>query len=278
MNIITVRNYTKKEKKLLRLLLDQAISEGKLESTITEHELHRLALQENTLIKCMQNHLMIEEQGTHIYLQVFTGIEKKANGDYTFSFLKDVLQGQYAHRIEMVLSLLRKDSLMLYQKMLQKGTSFYLDLDECKALFSCQGLYPRFYDFERFILQPIVDDFHQHTNCQLSYHKVKNETYENAKIAGIEFLLEDKEIQDSQQIDAVYHTKLSNPYQMQNEIYAFIEEHQLKVFNEYFFSPDLFLSLQKIKRGGSLLINPKLRISCDQKGNVKMEFFHIDKE
>lgn len=276
-NLYTNRNYTKKEKQLLRSLLSLAKSKGDLKVRVTERELAQLELrEEHMLMRFMQNHIILLDQEKTIYLQVITSIEKGTD-DYQFTFLKDIIIGPYSHIIDIILSLSRKDAILLYQLLLQHHAHLLLGLEECKELFSCAGLYPRFYDFERYILSLIVDDFHEHTDCVLTYHKVKNEAYENAKITGIEFILEDKEIQPALQIDHVFYTRLSSPYILQNEIYAFIEKNHINALNEYFFSPDLFLHLLKIKKGVSLFVNPKLRISCDQKGNVKMEFIHIDK-
>lgn len=276
MDIRTSRNYTKKERKLLCLILEKMKKQDDSNILITPRELAEFQMDSfGHLCRFFQNYLVLTKDGMVQCIQILKVMQQREDGSYSFVLSDELVRGRYYHIVETILSLTRKDSYLLYLLLIQHDNHLIINLDECKRILGYEGCYPRFYDFERFVLNLLKEDYDQHTDIELVYNKVKNKSFDNSRIMYIEFQLTDEQDEAvHESLDCVYYTKLSNPYVLQNEIYKFIQTNRLDVLNEYFFSPQLFLQLLKIKKGCSIKVNPKLHITCDKKGNIKMEFYH----
>lgn len=74
----------------------------------------------------------------------------------------------------------------------KEGKSFYISLDNFKDLLNIETEYKRFYDFERFVLQEIIEDINRNSFIKVTYNKVKKGNSLNSKVEGLTFFMLDK--------------------------------------------------------------------------------------
>lgn len=81
-------------------------------------------------------------------------------------------------------------SLKIYLKLLETKQAegiLNFDLNELKQLLEIEGAYERFYDFEKKILNLIINDLNEFSKYKISYTKIKNGDFKSARVTGIEF-------------------------------------------------------------------------------------------
>ncbi len=74
----------------------------------------------------------------------------------------------------------------------QDGQGYEIDLNEFKNILEINSEYKRFYDFERFILNDIIDDINKNSYVKITYQKIKKGKSVNSKVEGIVFYMLDK--------------------------------------------------------------------------------------
>lgn len=81
-------------------------------------------------------------------------------------------------------------NILLYQNLLNKDLE--ISLLSLKEKLKIQNMYNRFYDFEKKIILPFVNDVNENTPLNISYKTIKANKKENSKIVGIKFKLKKK--------------------------------------------------------------------------------------
>ncbi len=74
----------------------------------------------------------------------------------------------------------------------QEGQGYKVNLDEFKDILGIDNEYKRFYDFERFILNDIIEDINKNSYVKITYQKIKKGKSVNSKVEGIIFYMLDK--------------------------------------------------------------------------------------
>ncbi|MEG1301408.1 MAG: replication initiation protein [Erysipelotrichaceae bacterium] len=272
-----MRSYTKREIVLIRLLMSKLEENKEAKAIITKKEIMRIHEDyERFLAKFMNNLVIITQNDENLrYYQLieYIQIEKE---QITFYMNMTAFFSKNAFYIKNYLVLNNRITQDLLLHLLNsKEYKDIIKIDKLKEMTKCEGLYPRFYDFEKYVLQSITQDINKHSGFVLEYHKVKNEVYENAKVVAIDFRLGSKNLhKDNRLPKLVLKTKYSSAYNLQNEIYHFIDQHEIRMFNEYFFSPTLFMKLKRLKPGDIIDVNEFLKIiySFDDE-QVQVEFY-----
>ncbi|MGL4970900.1 hypothetical protein [Cetobacterium sp.] len=116
---------------------------------------------------------------------------------YVSRSLKSLKESGVFDDIDLLLILLFKDkkSFQLYLAMIKNRNQrgFLISRDNLKELLGVgQENYERFYDFEKTILKPALDDINQLTKYNIEYTKIKNSDGFTSKIMEIEFSFDHK--------------------------------------------------------------------------------------
>lgn len=77
--------------------------------------------------------------------------------------------------------------LLLYQNILTNN--FTISLNLLKEKLGLKNMYNRFYDFEKLILIPFIEDVNKNTPLHLEYKLIRQTKKLNSKILGIRFIL-----------------------------------------------------------------------------------------
>ena len=81
-------------------------------------------------------------------------------------------------------------SIHLYNFLISKLADFpytKVDLDKLKEILNIKNNYNRIYDFEKYILQPSLNEINKISNINFFYNKIKKNNKRNAKVTGFEF-------------------------------------------------------------------------------------------
>lgn len=74
----------------------------------------------------------------------------------------------------------------------QEGEGYKVTLDQFKEILGIDTEYKRFYDFERFVLNDIIEDINKNSYVKITYQKIKKGKSINSKVEGIIFYMLDK--------------------------------------------------------------------------------------
>lgn len=69
-------------------------------------------------------------------------------------------------------------------------------LDELKEFLEITNCYERFYDFEKKILEPIINDLNVYSEFQVKYEKIKKASTASSKITGIRIIFYSKKLKE----------------------------------------------------------------------------------
>ena len=104
--------------------------------------------------------------------------------EITSSFKK----GSFFDRLGLrnILFLEEKFSYRLYQYIYNnREDSIYISIEELREILEIGDSYKRFYDIEKNLLIPILEDIKNNGEIELNYQKIKNGEHKSAKILGI---------------------------------------------------------------------------------------------
>ncbi len=110
------------------------------------------------------------------------------SSDFINTFNKDHFLSEI--NINMFFSFSLFYSIHLYNFLANKLTDFpytKVDLDKLKEILNIKNNYKRIYDFEKYILQPSLDEINKISNINFFYNKIKKNNKRNAKVTGFEF-------------------------------------------------------------------------------------------
>lgn len=77
--------------------------------------------------------------------------------------------------------------LLLYQNIL--NNNFTINLQSLKEKLGLENMYNRFYDFEKIILIPFIEDVNNNTKLHIEYKLIRETKKLNSKVIGIRFIL-----------------------------------------------------------------------------------------
>lgn len=197
------KKLNKKEREFLEIIRDKYKGRNEKYIIFTEKELRKIISQkvsiEDFLDKFSKRriHLQLMEKNEEIYFASFYIFDfyiknKSEYRMYISRSLKTLKESRIFDDINLILILLFKEkrSFQLYLTMIKNllKEKFTLSIDQLKELLDVsQENYERFYDFEKTILKPVVEDINKLTKYNIDYKKIKNNEGITSKIIEIEF-------------------------------------------------------------------------------------------
>ena len=122
-----------------------------------------------------------------------------------FVLSKEILlsfdKNNFFNRINLnsILSFENSNSVHLYLKFLKqpeyKG-NIEFSLNELREIFEVGDSYDRFYDFERNVIKPIIDDLNRFSEYEVDYSKLKSGPSQSCKVIGIEISFVNKFVEE----------------------------------------------------------------------------------
>lgn len=92
----------------------------------------------------------------------------------------------------------QKSSHIFFNLLLKKSLeniSLVLSIEELKNIFNIKNdAYDRFFDFEKAVLKPLVENINLHSNYTIIYNKIKKGESKNNKVTAIEFILKNNSL------------------------------------------------------------------------------------
>ncbi len=206
--IDTDKKLNKKERDFLEIIRERYKGKNEKYIIFTEKELKSIVkergLIEDFLDKFSKRriHLKLIEKGEEIFFSSFPIFDfymrnREEYRLYISRSLKSIKESGIFDDIDLLLILLFKDkkSFQLYLTMIKNRNQggFLIGKDQLKELLGVgQENYERFYDFEKTILKPVLEDINQLTKYNIEYKKIKNSDGFTSKIMEIEFIFSHK--------------------------------------------------------------------------------------
>ncbi len=111
---------------------------------------------------------------------------------FSYEFFTSFSENSFFNKLNLnyILNFKERHTHLLYQKfILENKQEFILDVEELKNLFNLNNKnYSRFYDFEKNILLPIIDDINNNSILKVEYEKVRASEHKNSKILKLRFI------------------------------------------------------------------------------------------
>ncbi|MGL5656684.1 MAG: hypothetical protein ACRCXY_07615 [Fusobacteriaceae bacterium] len=181
------KNLSKKEKDLI-IKINDNLNEGRALIKKDENL-------ERDLIKLKDKNLMF------YYNESLVGYIPIINGFYCFENVYDIeVSNEYSYslkegsvynrlKLNHILLFKEKNTHKLYQKILKADNNeFVVEMASLRELFSLpEESYTRFYDIEKKILLPAIEDIQRVVKKNITFEKLKNLEYKTAKIYGVKF-------------------------------------------------------------------------------------------
>lgn len=162
----------------------------------------------NFILKFMNKHLEfifkdINNDSINIYLNIISNL-KIQNKIYYIeldkgiaTFLNSLSDTFYCDNKEVIFlnitNNLHKNfiELLLYQNIL--NDNFTINLDSLKEKLGLKNMYKRFYDFEKYILIPFIEDVNKNTKIKVTYSVIHTTKKSNSKIIGLRFIIKNRQ-------------------------------------------------------------------------------------
>ncbi|MBC2850998.1 replication initiation protein [Cetobacterium sp. 8H] len=206
--IDTDKKLNKKERDFLEIIRDKYKGKNEKYIIFTEKELRSIVKERGSIEDFLDKfskrriHLKLIEKNEEIFFASFSIFDfYMKNRDeyrvYISRSLKSLKESGIFDDIDLLLILLFKEkkSFQLYLALIKNRMNggFVLTRDQLKELLGVgQENYERFYDFEKTILRPALDDINELTKYSVDYKKIKNSEGFTSKIMEIEFIFNHK--------------------------------------------------------------------------------------
>ncbi len=206
--IDTDKKLNKKEREFLEVIRDKYKGKNEKHITFNEKELRNIVKDRSSIEEFLDKfskrriHLRLIEKGEEIFFSSFSIFDfymknREEYRIYISRSLKSLKESGIFDDIDLLLILLFKEkkSFQLYLAMIKNRTKgkFLLTRDQLKELLGvAQENYERFYDFEKTILRPALNDINELTKYSIDYKKIKNSEGFTSKIMEIEFVFNHK--------------------------------------------------------------------------------------
>lgn len=164
----------------------------------------------NFILKFMNKHLEfifkdINNDSINIYLNIISNLKIQNKIYYIelnkgiLSFLNsisDTLHYDNKENIDIFLNItddLHKKfiEILLYQNIL--NDNFTINLESLKEKLGLKNRYKRFYDFEKYILIPFIENINKNTKIDIQYTTIHITKKLNSKIIGIRFIIKNRQ-------------------------------------------------------------------------------------
>ena len=201
--IDTDKKLNKKERDFLEIIRDKYKGKNEKYIIFTEKELKLIVKERESIEDFLDKfskrriHLKLIEKDEEIFFSSFPIFDfymrnREEYRLYISRSLKSLKESGIFDDIDLLLILLFKDkkSFQLYLAMIKNRNQggFVISRDQLKELLGVgQENYERFYDFEKTILKPALEDINQLTKYNIEYKKIKNSDGFTSKIMEIEF-------------------------------------------------------------------------------------------
>ncbi len=148
------------------------------------------------LIKLKEKNIIISYENKPItYISIISSfyIDEDFIGiSFSYEFFTSFSENSFFNKLNLnyILNFKERHTHLLYQKfILENKQEFILDVEELKNLFNLNNKnYSRFYDFEKNILLPIIDDINNNSILKVEYEKVRASEHKNSKILKLRFI------------------------------------------------------------------------------------------
>lgn len=177
------------------------------------------------LLKLKDKNIIISyDRNPMTYISIITSfhIDKDIVGiSFSPEFLSSFSKESFFNKINLnyILNFKERYTHILYQKfVLTKKEIITFKLDEFKQLFNLSAEnYNRFYDLEKNILIPVINDILENSSLNISYEKVRASEHKNSKILEIKFICHN--ISNEKNIINSFINKIKNKIQNIDYIY-----------------------------------------------------------
>lgn len=148
------------------------------------------------LMKLKEKNIIISYENKPItYISIISSfyIDEDFIGiSFSYEFFTSFSENSFFNKLNLnyILNFKERHTHLLYQKfILENKQEFILDVEELKNLFNLNNKnYSRFYDFEKNILLPIIDDINNNSILKVEYEKVRASEHKNSKILKLRFI------------------------------------------------------------------------------------------
>ena len=167
-------------------------------------------------------------------------------------------KNNFFHSINLnsILNFENSNSTQLYLKFLGKHQAdgeIDFSIEELRTLFSVGEAYDRYYDFEKNILKPIVDDLNKYSDFEITYSKIKSGEAHSCRILGIKFDFKNKFIREKKEQANELLSKVKNEVKDFEMVHKIIFESLLIHDYDYVHSNLLFARDNYKKNFGEFL-------------------------
>lgn len=146
------------------------------------------------------------------------------NNFFRFINLNSIFKFKSNHTLPIHLKLLNSFDPNIYNQ------NFSFSLEELRKLLTITNSYDRFYDFEKKVLIPIIDDLNNHSNFEVKYVKLKNGEGKSSRIIGINFICINKIIKQLKENSNSIISKIKNKITDFDYVYKIIVDY-LKIYD-----------------------------------------------
>ncbi|MGL4534628.1 MAG: hypothetical protein ACRCUA_06185, partial [Fusobacteriaceae bacterium] len=202
------KKFNKKEQEFLTLIRDKYELKNQDSLIFNKKELEQITKHKETIEFFLEKfskrkiNLCLNEKDKSIFFASFSIFDFyfRSGDDYKFflsSSLKHLKEIDIFKKLDLLLILLFKseNSFPLYLHMMRNMNQgeFLLTKNELKEILGVeQESYERFFDFEKIILKPVLEDINNLTQYNISYNKIKNTEGSTSKIIKIQFFFHHK--------------------------------------------------------------------------------------
>lgn len=194
MNKISIefnKNISKREKDLIVKINDN-LNEGR--ALIKKYE-----NLEKDLMKLKEKNIMIYYDKELIgYIPIINGFyffEDNFDIEVSNEYIYSLKEGSVYNRLKFnhILLFKERNTHKLYQKILKaENNEFIVEMDNLRDLLSLsEESYSRFYDIEKNILIPVIEDIQKIVKKTVVFEKLKNSEYKTSKIYAIKFSIKE---------------------------------------------------------------------------------------
>ncbi|MGL5049291.1 MAG: hypothetical protein ACRC6A_05165 [Fusobacteriaceae bacterium] len=206
--LLNDKKFNKKEQEFLTLIRDKYELKNQDSLIFNRKELEQITKHKETIEFFLEKfskrkiNLSLNEKDKSIFFASFSIFDFyfRSGDDYKFflsSSLKHLKKIDIFKKLDLLLILLFKseNSFPLYLHMMRNLNQgeFLLTKNELKEILGVeQESYERFFDFEKIILKPVLEDINNLTQYNISYSKIKNTEGSTSKIVKIQFFFHHK--------------------------------------------------------------------------------------
>lgn len=196
---------------------------------------------EEFLKKFSEKYLIINNKNNKYYLPVLSSFYFEDNkiilifSDYV---LNSFQTGTFFNKIGInkILILNEKYSYKLFYLIsTSKSSLIEIKIENFKKMFNLSDKYKRFYDMEKNIILPLVNDINNNSDFFISYNKIKASNHRSSKIIALEFYIKLNKSTDENKIINEVMNNIKNKISNFSEIHSLLLKNLSKHGKNYIF-------------------------------------------